>query len=275
MQPTRSFSEKSADERKPYSIEAIMAAVMQREVNEMFSRWVYRRVLDSDGIETSDWIGTSSPALRLHFHHEVQITFVFDGLRTFLVGGNTVRLLAGQYLVIPPGVPHQSVQSDGPSTKSRDLFLRPRGLLADTSNEALIGTLPNTPGFSDDSIIDDLLLDIARNRSSNLKVSIIRPESRELVEIVCKSGLSIRDIATSVQMTREGFIRRFTREIGMTPHAYRIGLRACRARSMLRTNLAPVEAAFEAGFADQSHLGRVFKQNFGTSPAVYQKVWAA
>jgi len=244
-------------------------------MNDMSSRWVYRRVLDSDGIETSDWIGSTSPALRPHIHYEVQITFVFDGVRIFQVCGKMVRLLAGQYLVIPPGVLHQSVESYGHSTMSRDLFLKPTCLAADACHEAQIGTLPTIPNFSDDSIVEDLLREICRNRSSNLKVPGIRPEGRKLVETVCESELSIRDIAFSVQMTREGFIRRFSREIGMTPHAYRIGLRACRARSMLRINLAPVEAAFEAGFADQSHLGRVFKQNFGTSPAIYQKAWTA
>ncbi|MGI9506756.1 MAG: helix-turn-helix domain-containing protein, partial [Geminicoccaceae bacterium] len=64
-------------------------------------------------------------------------------------------------------------------------------------------------------------------------------------------------------------------EMGMTPHAYRIAERASLARAKLRRGEKPAFAAYDAGFADQSHLGRVFRKAFGTTPARYRQAWRA
>jgi AraC-like DNA-binding protein len=35
--------------------------------------------------------------------------------------------------------------------------------------------------------------------------------------------------------------------------------------------VAPAKAAADAGFADQSHLGRAFRSHFGTTPKAYRQ----
>ena len=71
-------------------------------------------------------------------------------------------------------------------------------------------------------------------------------------------------------MSREGFSRAFRREHGLPPCRYRALASLNAARALLRTGLAPAAVSAEAGFADQSHLGREFRRVFGVTPGRYR-----
>ncbi|MEW5425259.1 helix-turn-helix domain-containing protein, partial [Amorphus sp. 3PC139-8] len=87
-------------------------------------------------------------------------------------------------------------------------------------------------------------------------------------------GTSIADIARRFGMSREGYTRSFTRLHGISPHAYVVARRLNHARLLLRGGQPIASAAQEAGFSDQSHLGRLFFAAFGTSPARYGAAYA-
>ncbi len=59
------------------------------------------------------------------------------------------------------------------------------------------------------------------------------------------------------------------RELGISPHAFRLLARLNRARQMLRAGDPIAAVAADAGFADQSHLTRLFRRTCGTTPGVY------
>ena len=80
----------------------------------------------------------------------------------------------------------------------------------------------------------------------------------------------LRASPSGLGLSREGLIRRFTGETGMTPHAYRLTRRLNRARHLLRQGETPAIAAAESGFADQSHLSRRFRAAFGATPGRYR-----
>lgn len=65
------------------------------------------------------------------------------------------------------------------------------------------------------------------------------------------------------------FLRCFLKETGLTPHALQLVCRLSRARFLLRKNTAAAEAAVSAGFADQSHLHKVFKSHHGLTPGQF------
>jgi AraC-like DNA-binding protein len=81
-------------------------------------------------------------------------------------------------------------------------------------------------------------------------------------------------LADELGMARETFSRRFHRLLGVPPQVYRVGARLNIARSLLRMGARPTEAAADAAFADQSHLGRAFRAAFGTTPAAYRRAFA-
>lgn len=81
------------------------------------------------------------------------------------------------------------------------------------------------------------------------------------------SPIGLSELAKLVEVSRFQLLRGFAREVGTTPHAYLVQRRIHFARRLLVAGLPIVEAAMEAGFADQSHLTRAFVSQFGITPA--------
>ena len=67
----------------------------------------------------------------------------------------------------------------------------------------------------------------------------------------------------------ERLVRSFTRQFGLSPHAYVIGRRIDAARRLMLQGAAPAEVATAVGFYDQAHLTRHFKKHTANTPAGY------
>ena len=65
-------------------------------------------------------------------------------------------------------------------------------------------------------------------------------------------------------------LRRFKKAYGTTPHDWLLQRRADRARGLIRQGLGLAEAASATGFADQSHMTRVFVRRFGFTPGAWR-----
>jgi transcriptional regulator of acetoin/glycerol metabolism/AraC-like DNA-binding protein len=86
-------------------------------------------------------------------------------------------------------------------------------------------------------------------------------ESMDLAELASIAGLSVFH-----------FARQFKQSAGVTPHSYLVQRRVERAQDLLaRTDLALSEIAVAAGFSDQSHLARHFRQMLGTTPREFRR----
>lgn len=86
--------------------------------------------------------------------------------------------------------------------------------------------------------------------------------------------LSLEDICAACGLSRSYLIRAFRQRFGLTPHGYLLDQRVQLARAQLRRGRAIAEVAQEAGFADQAHLQRAFKQHLATTPGHYRKAAA-
>ena len=86
-------------------------------------------------------------------------------------------------------------------------------------------------------------------------------DSIELVELSEIAGLSVFH-----------FARQFKHSEGVTPHYYLVSRRVERAKELLAgTNLSLSEIAFAAGFSDQSHLTRLFRQIVRMTPGQFRR----
>lgn len=84
-------------------------------------------------------------------------------------------------------------------------------------------------------------------------------------------SLTLGEVAKHVSCTPFHLIRSFRKECGISPHAYLLRLRLEKARELIRQGRSLVDAALETGFADQSHLNRHFKANYGITPGVFKQ----
>lgn len=83
------------------------------------------------------------------------------------------------------------------------------------------------------------------------------------------AALSLADLATASDLSRYQVLRAFTRATGLTPHAYQMQRRLLLARRLIRQGMALADAAALGGFADQSHMTRLFVRAYGVSPRRY------
>jgi AraC-like DNA-binding protein len=81
------------------------------------------------------------------------------------------------------------------------------------------------------------------------------------------SRVSLATLAQVAGVSSNRLIRAFRRHTGLTPAVCQRRMRAeWAAEEMLRTDKSIARVASEAGFADQSHLTRVFLKVFGETP---------
>jgi len=86
---------------------------------------------------------------------------------------------------------------------------------------------------------------------------------------------SLAELAALVGLGPFQLLRRFQKVYGAPPHAWRLACRAEQARQWIRAGMPLAEAAAQAGFADQSHLTRVFSRQFGFTPGAWRRAVAA
>jgi AraC family transcriptional regulator len=97
--------------------------------------------------------------------------------------------------------------------------------------------------------------------------------AKELLTEQLRCDVSLADVASACHLSRGHFSKSFKETTGQSPHAWRVGQRIDTAQRMLLESTASLaEIAQACGFADQSHLTRVFGERVGTSPAHWRRL---
>jgi AraC-like DNA-binding protein len=95
--------------------------------------------------------------------------------------------------------------------------------------------------------------------------------AREFLTAHIGADISIDDVAAVCGLSRAYFTSAFRRATGETPHLCLIRYRIERAKVLLAGPLTIANIALECGFADQSHLTRVFAKQTGIPPGVWRR----
>lgn len=84
--------------------------------------------------------------------------------------------------------------------------------------------------------------------------------------------LSLETLAQQVGFSPYHFARLFHQTTGESPHQFVLHQRIERAKQLLRETTMPLtQVALESGFANQSHLARVFKRHLNLTPRTYRQ----
>ncbi len=84
--------------------------------------------------------------------------------------------------------------------------------------------------------------------------------------------IRLEDIAKSANISNSGCSAIFQELIQDSPYHYLLSFRLEKARTMLMESDLPVtDTALQCGFQDTSHFTRLFRENFGITPAAFRR----
>lgn len=93
------------------------------------------------------------------------------------------------------------------------------------------------------------------------------------IESGLASRIGLGDLARLTRLSTSYFAAAFRVSFGTSPHDYVCRRRVERAKELMAATDTPLcEIALDCGFADQSHLSRVFRRMTGHTPAAWRRV---
>ncbi len=97
--------------------------------------------------------------------------------------------------------------------------------------------------------------------------------AKEMIEARLSGNLPLAEIAQACGLSVGYFARAFRRTCGVAPHQWLMQRRVEMAKHLLANSKLSIAAvAADCGFADQSHLARIFTRTTGMSPSVWRRV---
>jgi AraC-like DNA-binding protein len=234
-----------------------------------------------------------------HTHEQYALGVIQHGALGFTYRGENMIANVGEVNLCMPDHAHSGQPATLEGWSYRMLYLEPTLLAA--VGEQLHGK-PELPfiaaGVLQDRTLAEKILALHRSLESN-QDSLLEQESRLLLLLehlllhhttlrpqrlqqatidACKDYIHahfldevrLEDLAKLSGLSPYHFLRVFSSQVGLPPHAYVRQVRIAQARRLLRQNLPLVQVALESGFADQSHLNRWFKRFFAITPAQYR-----
>ena len=232
-----------------------------------------------------------------HTHDELMLGLMQDGVMRFTREGRAHTVGLGGISLVNPGEVHTGGRFDGERLVYTALyvpqpFLEKAGLGenawfgpgvvtdADCWSLLLAATAEDADPLQAQEDLLEGLARLGRHASrgpgrDERACSALAARAIDYVHAHYADAFTIEDLARIAGITPRHMIRSFRKATGLPPHAYLRQLRVARARDLLKKRLPLAEIALAAGFADQPHFSKVFKQITGTTPGRYRLDMAA
>jgi AraC-like DNA-binding protein len=95
---------------------------------------------------------------------------------------------------------------------------------------------------------------------------------QEYIDSHLSEDLELEQLALTAGLSLHHFARAFKTSVGVPPHQFVLQRRLSLARDLLTSTDRPIaDIAIAAGFSDQSHLARHFRQSFAVSPIAFRR----
>jgi AraC-like DNA-binding protein len=233
-----------------------------------------------------------------HWHEEIQISALEEGPGYVSFRGREIPTPEGSLLFVPPGEVHNNRPATPAGCTYRMLSLAPE-LVARTLGSGEQAFSLREPVVRDSELFrlfvatharleelpsrlaGDLLLRLLEQmfqrtsgmrchegcgRAERLRVRRVR----EYLTQHYAENVALEDLVPVANLSPYHLHRVFTREVGMSPHAFQTQVRIARAKTLLHQGWPLRAVAAETGFADQSHFTREFKRFLGVTPGAFR-----
>jgi len=237
-----------------------------------------------------------------HSHAHFSIGAITAGRSTYVHEQSSFEVAAGTVVLMNPGDVHACNPIDDQPWSYLMLYVE-TPWLTDLQHQLGFSAELEFRRFSDTHLNDTHLYrdlnglygvlvdeqqDVLRKQSAaveffsdlQLRLNPIEPPLREpnfkleraadFIRQHCTVLLSLDDICAAAELSPSYLIRAFKQHFGMTPHAFLVNQRIQFARERLRRGQLIADVALEAGFADQAHFQRAFKQHLAATPWQYR-----
>ncbi len=233
-----------------------------------------------------------------HMHDQFGIGLIDRGAQTSLSGRGMVEAGAGDVITVNPGEVHDGAPIGEGGRSWRMLYFEPR-LLADLHHDmtegrrrefvlcrpvvqdarsaaafhALFGAMTERDAAGEPE--ENLLLLLAHlaedglDRARPPAIPKVIERAKSCMDDAPAAPVTLGALAQLCGLSRFQLLRSFTRATGLTPHAYLVQRRLHMARRIIRGGGDLAEAAAASGFADQSHMTRLFVRAYGMTPGRY------
>jgi len=111
---------------------------------------------------------------------------------------------------------------------------------------------------------------ISQNVTTDNNMSVQVLQLKQQLESHLAQDITLNAIANDLSVNPFTLLRQFKRQVGITPHAYRMNHRIERAKQLLQQGEELSDVSLSCGFFDQSHLNRHFKAITAVTPKEYQ-----
>ncbi|MDB5496165.1 MAG: Transcriptional regulator, AraC family [Phenylobacterium sp.] len=238
-----------------------------------------------------------------HTHDGLMIGLIDTGAKSFMRERRRFIAEPGSISIVNAGDLHTGSRAEGEQLRYRALYI-PISVLSDVAGAEGSGA---APGFRSGVLHDrrvfaalgrmhaSIVGGTSRLRREDVRFEAVRalarghgsswkPRDQSIAEASRQvraayamirarftENLSVFDIAAAVHVSPYHLMRQFRRHVGIPMHTLQTQLRVQLARTLLQQGLPASQAALDAGFADQSHLSKRFKELVGTSPVHYQR----
>lgn len=244
-----------------------------------------------------------------HWHAVFGVGLLEAGAQRSASGQGTVEAFAGDLITTNPGEVHDGQPLGGPSRRWRMVYIEPTVMAsmvaADPQAKQLPGVELTRPVFQDPQLRQALLgllghvqrwdaglhatsADALACEQSLVAVcALVQAQHagavltarldadlhrvRERLADAPLQPPTLTELAVMAGMSKFQLLRRFEKTYGLTPYAWLLQQRVERARGQIRSGVTLADAAAASGFADQSHMTRIFARQFGFTPGALRQ----
>ncbi|MDR3370997.1 AraC family transcriptional regulator [Rhodoferax sp.] len=243
-----------------------------------------------------------------HWHAVYGLGLLEDGAQRSASGRGTVAAYAGDLICTNPGEVHDGQALGGLSRRWRMVYVEPSVMATmaghpdDTlaPNVALTQPVFQNPALrqalrsllasveswntglfataADALACEEALVAVCAGLLAQHSTAAPQPEVRADVRLVRErladnplQAPTLTELAELAGISKFQVLRRFEKVHGLTPYAWLLQQRTELARRQICAGASLADAAAASGFADQSHMTRVFSRQFGFTPGVLRQ----
>ncbi len=228
-----------------------------------------------------------------HRHDTYALGLTLHGVQTFRYRGALRFSRPGNVIVLHPDELHDGAAGDEAGLIYRMIYLPPemiaesgalRGALPFVADpvvrdaglrQALADILADLDGEPGDLQMDDVLMRLAAglarqagmgHRRASVPAAAAVRRARDYLESHATEAVRSETLEAVTGLDRYELARQFRRLTGTSPHRFLVMRRLDRAKRLLTSGGTLAGAALDAGFADQAHFTRHFRNAFGMTP---------